>query len=144
MDVRFKSKVEALHPRDAYAWIKYFRVSKAGEVARRYIESGEAATPSIVVAEVGRKLLREIEAGNETPESRRRRLEFIRASTQIVDLDFKTAVEAGEIDVEMKRRRRGWSLADSITLTTAKRVDGKVVTGDERFRGMRETLFIRD
>ena len=129
---------------DAYAWIEYFRASKAGEVARRYIESGEAATPSIVVAEVGRKLLREVEAGNETPEGRRRRLEFIRASTQIVELDFETAVEAGEIDVEMKRQRRGWGLADSIILSTARRVDGKVVTGDEHFRGLRETIFIKD
>jgi len=72
------------------------------------------------------------------------RLELIRASTQMVELDFETAMETGEIDVEMKRRRRGWDLADSMILSTAGRIDRKVVTGDEHFRGLRETIFIKD
>jgi len=128
---------------DAYAWIEYFRASKHGEAAKRYIEGGEAATPTIVVAEVSRKLLKEIEAGNETREGRMKRLEFIRAATQIVELNFEIAKEAGEVDAEMKRRMKGWGLADSIILCTARTVNGKVVTGDEHFRGLKETIYIK-
>jgi len=127
---------------DAYAWIEYFRASKAGDAARQYIESEESATPTIVVAEVSRKLIREIDFGNEAPEGRSKRLEFIRASTKIVDLDFEIAAKAGEIDLEMRSRRRGWGLADSIILCTARSISGKVVTGDEHFTGLKEAIFI--
>jgi len=128
---------------DAYAWIEYFSASKAGEVVKKYIESGDSATPTIVVAEVSRKLQKEIEVGNETKEGMLKRLEFIRASSRIVDLDFEIAAGAGEIDVDMKRRVRGWGLADSIILCTARTVEGKVVTGDEHFRGLEEIIMIK-
>jgi len=128
---------------DAYAWIEYFRASTAGEVAKKYIESGDSATPTIVVAEVSRKLLKEIEVGNETVEGRLKRLEFIRASSRIVDLDFEIAAEAGEIDVDMKRRVKGWGLADSIILCTARSVEGRIVTGDEHFRELEEAITIK-
>lgn len=129
---------------DAYAWIEYFRASKSGEVAKRYIESEGSATPTIVVSEISRKLLREIELGNETSEGRLKRLEFIRATSQIVDLDFEIAAEAGEIDIDMKKKVKGWGLADSIILCTAKIAKGNVVTGDEHFRELEETIFIKE
>jgi len=129
---------------DSYAWVEYFRASEAGEVAKEFIEHGKSATPTIVVAEISRKLLKEIDEGNETEEGRLKRLEFIRATTQVVDLDFAIAVQAGEIDSSMKKQRRGWGLADSIILCTAKVVQGRVVTGDEHFRGLDETVFIRE
>ncbi len=97
----------------------------------------------MVVAEVSRKLLREVEAGNETREGRSKRLDFIRASSQILDLSFETAVAAGELDVEMKKKRKGWGIVDSILLTIARTVDAKVVTGDEHFRGLKEAIFIK-
>lgn len=129
---------------DAYAWIEYFRASKSGEVAKKYIESEDSATPTIVVSEISRKLLREIELGNETREGRLKRLEFIRATSQIVDLDFEIAAEAGEIDLDMKKKVKGWGLADSIILCTARTAKGNVVTGDEHFRGLEETIFIKE
>lgn len=125
---------------DAYAWIEYFRASKLGEIAKEYIESDDAATPTIVVAEISRKLQREIELNNETLEGRLKRLEFIRAKSRIIDLDFETAAEAGKIDVEMKKKVKGWGLVDSIILCTARNAKGKVVTGDEHFRGLEETV----
>jgi len=44
----------------------------------------------------------------------------------------------------MKKKRRGWGLADSIILCTARVVNGNVVTGDEHFRGLEETIFIKE
>ena len=129
---------------DAYAWIEYFRASKSGEVAKRYIESEDSATPTVVISEISRKLLSEIEMGNETQEGRLERLEFTRATTQIVSLDFEIAKKAGEIDLEMKKKKRGWGLADSIILCTARVANGIVVTGDEHFRGLGEIIFIRE
>ena len=129
---------------DAYAWIEYFRASVSGEAARKYIESAHSATPTIVVSEISRKLQREIGLGNESDEGRLKRLEFIRATSQIVDLDFEIAAEAGKINVAMKKQAKGWGLADSIVLCTARSVKGKVVTGDEHFREIDEVIFIEE
>lgn len=128
---------------DAYAWIEYFKASKCGEVAKKYIESEGSATPTIVVSEISRKLQREIEVGNETREGRLKRLEFIRATSRIVNLDFEVAVEAGKTDLDMKKKVKGWGLADSIVLCTARNAKGKVVTGDEHFRELEEVIFIK-
>ncbi len=128
---------------DSYAWIEYFRASKYGEVAKKYIESADSVTPSIVVAEISRKLQKEIELGNETPEGRLKRLEFINASTQVVDLYFELAIDAGKIDCAMKKQEKDWGLADSIVLCTARSLKGKVVTGDEHFRNIGEAIFIK-
>jgi predicted nucleic acid-binding protein len=128
---------------DAYAWIEYFKASKCGEVAKKYIESEDSATPTIVVSEISRKLQREIEVGNETREGRLKRLEFIRATSRIVGLDFEVAAEAGKTDLDMKKKVKGWGLADSIVLCTARNAKGKVVTGDEHFRELEEVIFIK-
>ena len=128
---------------DAYAWIEYFRASKYGEVAKEYVESADSVTPSIVVAEVSRKLQKEIEIGNETPDGRLKRLDFINATSQLVELDFELAVIAGKTDCDMKKKEKGWGLADSIVLCTARSMKGKVVTGDEHFRDLQEVIFIK-
>lgn len=128
---------------DAYAWIEYFRASQYGAVAKEYIESANSVTPSIVVSEVSRKLQKEIEIGNETVEGRIKRLEFMQATSQVVSLDFDLAVVAGQTDCEMKKQEKGWGLADSIVLCTARKLRGKVVTGDEHFRSLKEVVFIK-
>ena len=81
--------------------------------------------------------------GNETKEGRLRRLDFIQASSQILNLKFDLAVAAGELDVEMKRKVKGWGIVDSILLYTARSTGTKVVTGDEHFRNLNETIFIK-
>ena len=65
------------------------------------------------------------------------------ASTQIVDLTFDMADGAAEIDIEMKKSVKGWGLADSIVLATAKAARASVVTGDEHFQNLKEVLFIK-
>ena len=128
---------------DAYAWIEYFRASEYGEVAKEYIENPDSVTPSIVVSEVSRKLQKETELGNETPEGRLKRLEFINATSQVVNLDFELAVAAGKTACEMNKKEKGWGLADAIVLCTARNLGGKVVTGDEHFRSLEEVIFIK-
>ena len=132
------------HIIDSYAWIEYFKASNEGENAKRYVEDEGSATPSIVVAEVSGKLLKEVEAGRETREQRTGHLEFIRSTSQILPLTFDTAAKAGEIDVEMKKRVRGWGLADSIILTLTRSANAKVVTGDEHFRSLKEAVLIKE
>jgi predicted nucleic acid-binding protein len=123
---------------DSYTWIEYFSGSLKGERARKYIEDEDSATPTIVIAEVSGKLMREIVAGRETIEGRVTRLGFLKSSTTIADLTEDVALRSGEIDVERQRKVRRWGLADSVVLATARIADAKVVTGDEHFQDLKE------
>ena len=58
-------------------------------------------------------------------------------------MDFELAVTAGKSDLEMKKKAKGWGLADSIVLCTARSLKAKVVTGDEHFRYLEEVIFIK-
>jgi predicted nucleic acid-binding protein len=118
---------------DAYAWIEYFRGSKHGEKVKRYVETENAATPTVVIAELSRKLLMETKRGAETAEGRKAKLDFIGTSTIIVDLSRDIAELSGEIDVERKNKMKNWGLADSMILVTARKSNAKVVTGDKHF-----------
>jgi predicted nucleic acid-binding protein len=128
---------------DTFAWIEYFRSSKSGLKARPLIEGGEAATPTVVIAELWRKLLRESEAGYETAEGAAEKLRFVQLKTEIVDLDMATAKQAAEINMEMRRKVKGWGLVDSIILATARLGEAKVVTGDNHFASAPEAIFLR-
>lgn len=129
---------------DAYAWIEYFKASKQGEVAKEYIENDQSITPTIVVAEISRKLSQQIQLGKESREGSTQRLDFIRDTSRIVDLDFETAVEVGKIIEDLKGQLKDWSLADLIILCTARSLSGKVVTGDEHFRKLDDAIFIKE
>ena len=129
---------------DAYAWIEYFRASDEGEKAKSYIEEENSATPTIVVAEVSRKLITEVSRGRETQDGKEKKLEFIRASTQIIQLDFDTAKLAGQTDTERKRLAKNWGMADSIILAAARSAGAKVVTGDYHFKDLKgEVIMIK-
>jgi predicted nucleic acid-binding protein len=128
---------------DTYAWIEYFKASEMGKIAKEYIESEHAITPTIVISEITRKLSRDIKLGNETTDGRTQGLEFIRATSRIAELDFETAVQAGQTNEDLKDQAKGWGLADSIILCVAKNLGGKVVTGDEHFRRLTDVVFIK-
>ena len=78
------------------------KLQKWAIIAREYIENQHSATPTIVIGEISKKLQKEIALGNETQEGHQTRLEFMRATTRIVDLDFETAAEAGKMNEDLK------------------------------------------
>ena len=125
---------------DSYAWLEYFMGTDAGEKVKGIIDSvaDEKLTPTICLAEIYAKVLR-VE-GLEKAELQRT---FIKSRSALIPLTEEIAVKAARIDVEMKRRIRGWGLADSIVLSVARIWKAKVLTGDEHFRGLKETTYIK-
>jgi predicted nucleic acid-binding protein len=120
---------------DTFAWIEYFAGSVRGEKAKMFIESGEAITPTLVVAEFTDKYLRE----GINPDDR---LRFIRVKTVIAPLDDETAEIAGRLNTERRRMVKGWGIVDSCVLATARARGAKVVTGDEHFKDLKDTIRI--
>lgn len=127
---------------DTFAWVEYFIGSSKGKSARRYIESGRAATPSIVFLELRKWFLREIEARRRTLEGMNDAFDFAESATQIVDLDEKLAKSAGETDFLMKKKLRNWPMVDSIVYTVAKEGGALVITGDTHFKSLENVIML--
>ena len=127
---------------DTFAWVEYLLGSKAGARAKVYIESPGAITPSVVLLELTKWHLREIEEGRRREADMREQLSFVATSTEVVALDSALARSAGELDFLMKKRIKGWPLADSIIFATAKSRSATVVTGDPHFDGLEGVHFL--
>ncbi|MDV3243573.1 MAG: PIN domain-containing protein [Nitrososphaerales archaeon] len=127
---------------DTFAWVEYLLGSKAGQAARKYIEGGGAITPSAVLAELKQWYLKEIESGRRTEGEMRSHLAFVESRTRVVPLDARMATKAGETDFLMKKRIKGWPMADSIILATANAQASRVVTGDPHFRQLEDVVYI--
>ena len=125
---------------DTYAWIEYFSGSSKGLKVKALLQKEGGYTPSIVLAEVSRKYLRE----GFSPENVRKRLLFIEAMTEIVDVTVDIALKAGEAYLELLQHssRVKWrtpSLADAIVYSTALLLDTDLVTGDKLFKNLLES-----
>lgn len=127
---------------DSYAWIELFLGSQKGlKVRRMMIDADEVRTPDIVLAEISRKYMRE-KAEKDTVKSR---LETITSASLVTPVEIEVAMKAGEASIELaaraaKQRRRAPSLFDAIVLATARVHDSKVLTGDEHFEGLPDTI----
>ena len=127
---------------DSHAWIELFLGSQKGLKVRRMImDADEVRTPDVVLAEISRKYMRE-KAGKDTVKSR---LETITSASLVTPVEIEVAMKAGEASIELaaraaKQRRRAPSLFDAIVLATARVHDSKVLTGDEHFEGLPDTI----
>jgi predicted nucleic acid-binding protein len=106
-------------------------------------EADEARTPDIVLAEISRKYHRE----NVDEKKVRSRLQTIGTITLVTPIDIEVALKAGQAFSELsekakKEKRRSPSLFDAIILATARACASKVLTGDEHFAALPETVSI--
>jgi predicted nucleic acid-binding protein len=119
---------------DSWAWIEYFKGSKAGEKAKEIIEKyDEDAVVSVInIAEVYKWILKFYDE-NIAEEKRM----FIKRRAYIREVDENLAVEAAKI-----RHEKGWGLGDSIIYATAIEMGAKILTGDPDLKDLDETIFI--
>jgi len=124
---------------DSYAWLEYFMGTETGRKVRSIIDSeaDEKLTPSICLAEIYAKILR-----TEDEQKAELRRAFIKSRSALVALTEDLAVESAKADINMKKKVQGWGLADFIVLSTARNRNGKVVTGDQHFRGLAEAYMV--
>jgi len=129
---------------DSYAWIEHFIGSKKGGKVDEILQnSDEIYTPGVVLAEVARKYARE------GVEERiiHARLQQIEDASNVVGLDAELALEAAKcyltMEAEAKKRKLTLpSLFDAVVLATGKSLDAKILTGDQHFKGLAETLWL--
>ncbi|MCE4606943.1 MAG: PIN domain-containing protein [Desulfurococcales archaeon] len=129
---------------DTYAWIEYFRGSEKGLTVKQLLSNG-GITPSIVLAEIARKYIREGVSSEET----KRRLLFIQGKTIIKCIDIDVSLLSSKIYLQLKKHAkihglRTPSLADSLVYSIATIEKDKLVTGDRLFKGLPDVIYIGD
>jgi predicted nucleic acid-binding protein len=128
---------------DSYAWIEYFLGGDSGRIVKEYLDSEEVFTPSIVLAEVARKYLREGVDEKDVV----KRLIFIVSRSNILELDVQLSVLAAKAYLELlkmakEKKLKTPSLTDGIVLAAGRMLKARIVTGDEHFKGLNETIFL--
>lgn len=129
---------------DSYAWIEIFSGSTKGEEARNSIAGADSVfTPDIVLAEVARKYSRE-GVGETTI---RKRLTTILDTSESVCIDDTIAMQAAKSSIQLEEKAKKAklskpSLLDAIVLAIAKTNRAKVLTGDQHFKGLHETIWL--
>lgn len=129
---------------DSYAWIELFLGTAKGEKTKRLIlEAEEVRTPDTVLAEISRKYYRE----QIDLKSVRARLETVSSTSIVTRIDTNLAIRTGLVYQELTEKAKrehldSPSLFDAIILATAREYSSNVVTGDEHFRGLTETIFL--
>ena len=129
---------------DSYAWIELFLGSSKGHKVKEIMQNAdEVYTPDIVLAEIARKYLRE-GVEEKTVDAR---LEQIISASNLTYLDTKTALESAKCYTELLEKARQTdlntpSLFDAIVLATGRILKSKILTGDQHFKSLPETIWI--
>jgi predicted nucleic acid-binding protein len=110
---------------DSWAWVEYFRGSRAGKEVKDILEGTEVLfTPSVCLAELKAKYLAE----NHDPTDR---LRFVKSRTSIIAVDATVA----EAAADLKHQHR-LHMVDAIVLACARSAGSDLLTGDEHFQGV--------
>ncbi len=129
---------------DSYAWIEHFLGTEKGRNIDNIMKNASVVyTPDTVLAEVARKFVREgidVDTVNEW-------LSEIVGASSIICLDIKLAIDAAQCSIELEANARKSklnhpSLFDAILLAVSKSLDSKVLTGDQHFKDLPETLWV--
>ncbi len=121
---------------DSWAWVEYLRGSETGKrVDTRISQAGEVWTTVISLTEVVSKYRRE-------KLSEQTAIEAISSLSKFELPSRNDAIEAGRIHAEVKTKSANFGLADAFVLQLARKVKGKVLTGDSDFKGLREAELI--
>lgn len=121
---------------DSYAWIELFKGTIEGSRVKRLMEAnaGEVYTTAANYYEVYYSM--EEDFGGEI---RAKCMASVKASSQMLSIDAKTAEEAAIL-----RLRAGLSAVDAFTLAAGKALGAKVVTGDPHLtKFSQETINLR-
>jgi predicted nucleic acid-binding protein len=129
---------------DTYAWIELLIGTNKGKKVKKLLEDAEIIyTPNTVLAETARKFFREgIDEVTITSW-----LEIIINASIITQIDSATAIETAKCYAELAEKSKiakqnTPSLFDAIVLAIARINQCKVLTGDEHFKDLPDTIWV--
>ena len=124
---------------DSSAWIEYFKGTEKGEKIKKYVDANSDSVYSngIIVAEVCSKFLKDGSSNTE------KAFNIIISLSKSVNLNFDIGFDSSKTYISHRKNNNKFSLIDSIILTLAKSINGKVITCDSDFVGINDAVFIK-
>jgi len=118
---------------DSWAWIEYWKGGELASEAARYIEGDEESVVSTInIAELYFWVARYYDEGTADE-----KLATVEKRCHVVAVEKEVAIDAAKIRVLSKL-----ALADSLILATARRVGGKVISGDPDMKDLEDVVFL--
>jgi predicted nucleic acid-binding protein len=130
---------------DSYAWIELFIRGTLGKRVEEHIEMAtEVYTSDIVLAEVARKYLREGFSKSVIS----KRLKIISELSKIIAVTPEISLGSAQCYLELlnkakNEKLRDPSLFDAIVLAVTKNLKAKILSCDEHFKNLPETLWLK-
>jgi predicted nucleic acid-binding protein len=121
---------------DTWAWVEYFDGTPAGARVQRILESATVATSILSVAE-----LSDLYTRRKSP-TLDEKVEFVRGSGQLLDLDLRAVSKAGLTKWTQRARKHPMGLGNAVIYETARANGLTVVTGDPGFKGLPGVEFL--
>lgn len=122
---------------DAYAWIEYLNGSEKGKKVAEILEeeANDAFTPASAIAEVISKAIRE-------NKDFKIALFYINNLSTVLSLTQEISILTAQIHSEIKKKNKEFGMLDAFVAATAKKINAKILTGDEHFKNFKEAVFI--
>lgn len=122
---------------DTWAWIEFYIGSEKGKKVYELLESGEQCYTSIVtIAELSDNFKSgNLDSDNSWSEIRA----FIESKTEIIELDTDICSNAGKIKHEEREKFPDFGLMDAIILSSARKHELKIITGDKHLKNKERT-----
>jgi len=118
---------------DSWTWIEYWKGGKLAKTAAAYIDGDEESVVSTInLSEVYFWVARYYDEATAAE-----KLKTVEKRCSVVAVDKEIAITAAKIKIESKL-----GLADGLIMATARRVGGKVVTGDPDMKGLKDVIFL--
>lgn len=122
---------------DSYAWIEYFLGSSKGEIIRALFleEQHKFSTVECCLGEIKGWCLREKKDFEEY-------LTIIRANSSIIPVIQQNWIEAAQERFELRKTRKHFGLIDAVIIVKQKANGGKIISGDQHFKGLSACIFM--
>ncbi|MBI2672137.1 PIN domain-containing protein [Candidatus Woesearchaeota archaeon] len=122
---------------DTYAWIEYFNASEKGLKAKQIIENKDHKIfiSSASFAEIISKFLR-------TNKDINIAISGLNTLSTAVVVSQEISILAGQIHFNEKKKNKDFGMLDSFVAATAKKLNAKILTGDNDFKNFKEAIFI--
>lgn len=122
---------------DSYAWIEYLNGSILGERVSEIIKgNNEIYSISMTVPEVISRVKR-IKGNVDIAYN------AITSNSIVIEIKPEIGKEAGLLHAEIKEKVKNFGLVDSLILTLARKLNAKILTGDQHFKGFKEAIMLK-
>lgn len=120
---------------DSWAWVEYFNGTSSGLKVNDILKNNEIYTTILNIAEVTSFAKRRNQNCDAIYSA------IVRIS-KLIDILPETSKEAGILHAEIRLKKGSFGMIDAFMLAVAKKMNAKIITGDEHFKGLKEAVII--